>query len=749
MSIKTVVFNGKVLPKLFAVLALSLQCVCINTSISATTTSNDIFYFEVKENSPPNTFVGKIATKSGFTYRFNEDPAEFALDPKSGVIVTTQVPTDRETKNFYNLVILSSSPIYPLEVKIKIIDVNDNTPHWPSYINTNLSFSESAPIGTKVILDTAIDPDEGYLRYQINDNNRNIYNTNAMPFKLNYNTSSAFLHLEVSDVLDRETQSTYVVNISAIDSGLKSSSVLFNVKILDSNDNPPIFDHSDYSVSLNESVGKDVSILQVRATDADEEGNDNSRISYYLLSNEFFYIDPNTGIIFTAQEGPINCGTVTAEDNDDYSRVCVFTVFAHDYGTPRQDGRTYVTAKIQGSNNHSPVIKFRYFSGSDQVIVDESAANGSVVAAVSVVDLDHGLNGMTTLDIANGDELGHFRLDSIGNSHIIRVNGTLDREKASSYNLTIRAYDKGTPIRSSSAYLNIIVYESNETSSKFSAIQLKSIGVILVITFFIILILVISTSFLIFHNQKKNHLRECNTSQRKMTATIKPYLSATPSPPSTLAPQLPPPPQLPSLPIAQQPSLPTQTSSPTHNMPTRLPTKQPDVVSPIAVPPTEVLRPVPPAVPNSIIHSHSDNYNDSYSNILANGEHYDLENMSSIAPSDIDIVYHYKGFRNRDSQPLHHRHAPLARLSPSVSELSSMPRILTLQDLSPPQVPPCPPPVNTRTGKAKPSDKHNKEDNNEEEDDDNNTDDSFTCSEFNENYELNKKDKNMIFQRVW
>lgn len=24
-------------------------------------------------------------------------------------------------------------------------------------------------------------------------------------------------------------------------------------------------------------------------------------------------------------------------------------------------------------------------------------------------------------------------------------------------------------------------------------------------------------------------------------------------------------------------------------------------------------------------------------------EHYDLENASSIAPSDIDIVYHYKG----------------------------------------------------------------------------------------------------------
>ena len=26
-------------------------------------------------------------------------------------------------------------------------------------------------------------------------------------------------------------------------------------------------------------------------------------------------------------------------------------------------------------------------------------------------------------------------------------------------------------------------------------------------------------------------------------------------------------------------------------------------------------------------------------------EHYDLENASSIAPSDIDVIYHYKGYR--------------------------------------------------------------------------------------------------------
>ena len=98
----------------------------------------------------------------------------------------------------------------------------------------------------------------------------------------------------------------------------------------------------------------------------------------------------------------------------------------------------------------------------------------------------------------------------------------------------------------------------------------------------------------------------------------------------------------------------------------------------------------------------------------AAAEHYDIENASSIAPSDIDVVYHYKGYRdggnsassggnryrrsgsgskslghrNHKRQNMRHANTPLARLSPS-SELShNTPRILTLGDLSGRPLPP-------------------------------------------------------------
>ena len=158
-----------------------------------------------------------------------------------------------------------------------------------------------------------------------------------------------------------------------------------------------------------------------------------------------------------------------------------------------------------------------------------------------------------------------------------------------------------------------------------------------------------------------------------------------------------------------------------------------------------------PGVPLSRVDAdgHMGERNSSMSGLVGGGglvdceapEHYDLENASSIAPSDIDIVYHYKGYRDGNVRkyktnphvPSYHKHShrhsphsfaspphresprnllrsspapgllsggppgapprespgvlkmqstPLARLSPS-SELSQQtPRILTLQDIS-------------------------------------------------------------------
>lgn len=222
---------------------------------------------EVLEEQAPGVTVGYIPTKPGFTYRFNENPREFRLNGTSGEIVSAAV-LDREAlqSDRFDLVVLSSQPTYPIEVRIQVVDINDNAPAFPEP-TIEVSFSESANAGTRVILDTATDGDVGdndvTTNYEIVDGNEDLKFMLAVT--TNPSGETPYLHLETTGKLDRETKSHYRLNISAQDGGAKPlyGYLIVNVTIVDVNDNPPIFDHSDYVVSLNESVPPGTQVLQV------------------------------------------------------------------------------------------------------------------------------------------------------------------------------------------------------------------------------------------------------------------------------------------------------------------------------------------------------------------------------------------------------------------------------------------------------------------------------------------------------
>jgi hypothetical protein len=116
---------------------------------------------EIEESQPKGTAVGRIPTKPGFTYRFNEPPRDFTMDAKTGEIRTNAVLDRESLKNDrYDLVVLSSQPTYPIEVRIIVIDINDNPPEFPEP-SIAVSFSESAVAGTRLLLDAATDRDTG------------------------------------------------------------------------------------------------------------------------------------------------------------------------------------------------------------------------------------------------------------------------------------------------------------------------------------------------------------------------------------------------------------------------------------------------------------------------------------------------------------------------------------------------------------------------------------------------------------
>jgi len=77
--------------------------------------------FEVKEELPKGISVGRIPIKPGFMYRFNEHVEHFEINGTTGEIKTAAV-IDREAlqEDTFNLVVLSSQPTYPVEVRIRI-----------------------------------------------------------------------------------------------------------------------------------------------------------------------------------------------------------------------------------------------------------------------------------------------------------------------------------------------------------------------------------------------------------------------------------------------------------------------------------------------------------------------------------------------------------------------------------------------------------------------------------------------------
>ena len=408
--------------------------------------------------------MGSIPTRPGFTYRFNTEEEEFSLDPVSGEI-RTRARVDREAGDrgdTRDLIVLSSSPTYPVEVVITVTDINDNAPQFPNSVS-QISFSEGSTPGTRALLDSALDIDTGnngrIVDYRIQSGNED------GKFKLSFSNKPdskvSYVHLETTTALDREEKSSFLLNITAADGGKPAltGSMLLTVNVLDINDNAPVFVKEEYEARINETAVTGSFVTQVKARDADT--GENSRLSYLLAQStvsDQFNMDEETGVVTTTTR-------LSCPDN-----VCRVSVIARDHGAPRQDVQVTLKIILIDANDHDPQILFRYFP--DQTAkfatVEENAKEGNLVSAITVTDRDKGNNGKTRVKITEGNQAGHFRLDSRGDIHVVRVDSQLDRETTRLYNLTVVAEDMGNPPRTSTAFLIIHVNDINDHTPVFT-----------------------------------------------------------------------------------------------------------------------------------------------------------------------------------------------------------------------------------------------------------------------------------------
>lgn len=165
-------------------------------------------------------------------------------------------------------------------VQIDIVDENDNP---PEIILTSLPspVPEDVTVRSVVALIHVIDLDSG-------DNGKVKLNISPeFPFKPKPSFDNHY-SLVTDSLLYRELKSEYIAEITARDSGglsLKATKFV-NVKVLDVNDNPPIFSQQSYSVYVKENKPAGNVLFPLTAFEIDTDKNHFSHIFYHGLENE-------------------------------------------------------------------------------------------------------------------------------------------------------------------------------------------------------------------------------------------------------------------------------------------------------------------------------------------------------------------------------------------------------------------------------------------------------------------------------
>uniref|UniRef100_A0A3B4YYD2 FAT atypical cadherin 3 n=1 Tax=Seriola lalandi dorsalis TaxID=1841481 RepID=A0A3B4YYD2_SERLL len=377
---------------------------------------------------------------------------DFYMDANTGELRTATV-MDREMTPTYKLIAQATDGgglFCRSDISLKVLDVNDNAPSFSSTHYLASVYENAAPKALLTRLQ-ASDPDEGLNRtvvYSLVDSVNGFFSIDPV---------SGMVILEKS--LDRESRDSYRVRVQATDQagqqGALSTQVDLTILVLDVNDNAPVFQRRDYTVTVPEDVAMGTEVLRVLATSADI--GPNADITYSIRSgNELrkFTIDRNLGSISVADD-------LDFEVCKDY----YLTVEAWDSGNPPLSTATMVTIELMDVNDNAPAFSQDIYN----VLISEDAfcfIPCVCVLQVLAEDLDSQVNGRITYSILKGDRTNHFWIDPVAG--LLKVNKRLDRELVSRYSLSVQAFDSGSPAMSSTVTVNIDISDVNDNPPVFT-----------------------------------------------------------------------------------------------------------------------------------------------------------------------------------------------------------------------------------------------------------------------------------------
>uniref|UniRef100_A0A3P9PH91 FAT atypical cadherin 3 n=1 Tax=Poecilia reticulata TaxID=8081 RepID=A0A3P9PH91_POERE len=452
----------------------------------------DVYVVKVSEIAPPGTIVEVVKISPAplsvnYSFRSLSDPMYFDINPLTGVIMTIRQLT-RISQDFIEMEVVDYVSQQQARVQINIEDANDNYPVFskPSY---DIAINESLPIGTVVLVVSAVDNDKGengYVTHTINGEE-------SIPFSIDQDTGE----LTITRDLDFESsEDIYIFAVRASDWGSpyrRETEVNVTIRVVNINDNKPAFEKVSCRGMISRDFPVNQTIVTLSAIDIDEVG----MVRYKILSgNELdnFELNPNSGALTLKRsfasdslKNSIFNLKVAATDGEMSSdptfvnisvvrsrmppggftcketRVAQFLAEkmvskASAMAKPRSDER-YID--LFSTNKQAPQFEALPTS----ILVREDLSPGSSIFQVRARDADIGFNGRVLFSIYDGNKKNSFNINM--ESGLITVLQPLDRERQDRYFLNITIYDQGIPQMSNWRLLTVIIEDANDNNPQF------------------------------------------------------------------------------------------------------------------------------------------------------------------------------------------------------------------------------------------------------------------------------------------
>ncbi|XP_026129266.1 protocadherin gamma-A11-like [Carassius auratus] len=282
-----------------------------------------------------------------------------------------------------------------------------------------------------------------------------IYSRDSTEYiELNRNTGS----LLIREKMDRESlcakTTPCAVHLQMIlDNPMEFYTI--TIEITDINDNAPSFQRNEFRFEISESAAAGAGFMLGRALDPDV--GTNALQSYSLKPTDKFRLE-----LHSQADGSKNVEMILQRPLDRETQSS-FTLLleAFDGGNPVLSGTVQIHITVLDINDNAPVFMQKVY----KTTISENAPKGTILTVVSASDADEGSNSVVTYYISDAVEKNVAEIFLINEkSGELILNGQVDYEKVSHYEINIQAKDQGGLSNACKVIVDVLDINDNSPS---------------------------------------------------------------------------------------------------------------------------------------------------------------------------------------------------------------------------------------------------------------------------------------------